>query len=203
MPVSTSRTFLSKLLGIAAGCLLLAARLTSAQAQYTVQILPPPADLPTAITRGFAINNSGQVLGYAIAVGLETRAVLWTDGVPQSLTFPAGYTLTGEPGHQFLNDSGRVVLAMIPVTGPQFAYRTVCWDDPASPHIVPVAPTTCGSVGGIAQELPWGLNNAGHVLIGSYDCRNLWRWDGGDETDFHELVSLAPTDNTLCAEIFT
>src|SRR5262245_24293902 len=202
MRVSTSRTLLSKAAGIAAGCLLLAARVTSAQAQYTVQVLPPPADLPTAITRRFAINNAGQVLGYAFVVGVETRAVVWTNGVPQSLTFPAGYTLTGEPGHQFLNDSGRVVLAMVPAAGPQFAYRTVYWDDPASPHILPEAPNTCGAVGGIPQELPWGMNNAGHVLVGSYVCANLSRWDGLYEFDFHQLVSLAPTDSTLCATIY-
>lgn len=200
MPVM--RRSLSGIAVLAAGCLLLAGRVASAQAQYTVQVLPPPADLPTAITRGFAINNSGQVLGYAVVPFVETRAVLWTDGVPQSLTFPAGYTLTGETGHQFLNDSGRVVLAVVPEAGPQYAYRTVYWDDPASPHIVPAAPNTCGAAGGVAQELPWGLNNAGHVLIGSYICSTLWRWDGGDEFDFHDLVSLSPSGPGLCADIY-
>ena len=201
MPVIAARTPLSKIVGISAGCLLLIAR--AASAQYTFQILPPPADFPTGATRAFAINGSGQVLGYVFAPGLETKAVVWTNGVPQYLTLPPGYGLSGEPGHHFLNDSGRAVMSLIPNAGPGYASRTVYWDDPASPQIVPLSPNTCGSVGGVPQDTPWGLNNLGHILIGSYDCRILWRWDGGDAQDFHDPLSLAPSNGTICANTYS
>jgi hypothetical protein len=199
MPFSMFRISLSRLAGIAAASVLLAARMASAQ--YTVQILPPPADFPSDrdISRGFAINSAGQVLGYVFAAGFETRPVLWTNGVPQYLTLPLGYEVTSFPGHFFLNDSGRAVMSVVPTGGPQYASRTAYWDDPASPQLVPLAPNTCGSSGGVPQDTPWGLNNAGHILIGSYDCANLWRWDGLDEFDFHELVPLNQIGSGLCA----
>src|SRR3954462_11197688 len=124
MRAGTPRTSCSKLVSIAFASLLLVAR--GASAQYTVQILPPSADFPAdrAATRGFAINSSGQVLGYVFATGLATKAVVWTNGVPEDLTLPAGYGLSANPGHFFLNDAGRVVMSLIPDAGPGYASRT-------------------------------------------------------------------------------
>src|SRR5690242_21926858 len=123
MPVSTSRAVFSKAVMIALASLALAARVASAQ--YTVQVLQPPADFPTdrAATRGFAINSSGQVLGYILAAGFETKAVLWSNGVPQYLTLPVGYHLSGFPGHAFVYDSGRLGMSLIPDAGPVYARR--------------------------------------------------------------------------------
>src|ERR1700716_947142 len=63
-----------------------------ASAQYTAQMLPPPADLPfNATTRAFALNGVGQVFGEAFGGG-RLEPVLWTGGVPERLDIPNGYS---------------------------------------------------------------------------------------------------------------
>jgi hypothetical protein len=165
MPAIAPRTRLSNVVCIAAGCLLLIARAASAQSgQYTVQILQPPPDLPDegTTTRAFEINSSGQVFGYTINNHVA-KPVVWANGVvAQYLTLPAGYDWASDVGHNFINDSGRIVSQVNPQgTGVQPAH--LYWDSPDSPQVLPLAPNICGSVAGIPQEAAWGLNNAGHI----------------------------------------
>lgn len=189
---------------VAAAITLVVARAASAQpAQYTVQILHPPPDVPEegTTTRAFEINSSGQVFGYVINNHVATP-VVWANGVvAQYLTLPAGYDWASDGGHNFINDSGRIVSQVNPQGGPGYSRRIVYWDSPDSPQIVPLAPNVCGSVGGIPQEAAWGLNNAGHILVGSYDCGNLWRWNAG--SDFVFQVSLVRDGTGSCANIYS
>jgi hypothetical protein len=149
MPVIACRTPLSRVAGIVAGCLLLIAR--GASAQYNVDVLLPPADMPTtATTRALAINGSEQVFGYVFSTPSNPRLVLWTNGLPEYLSLPAGYDWGGDPGHNFLNDSGRIVSQVVPQGGPGYSRRIVYWDALTSPQVVSLAPNTCGSTSEIA-----------------------------------------------------
>jgi hypothetical protein len=67
----------------------------TAAAQYTAQTLDPPSGVAAnASTQAYAINNRGQVFGFAFEANARVP-VLWTNGVPARLPVPAGYYLLG------------------------------------------------------------------------------------------------------------
>jgi hypothetical protein len=147
-----------------------------ASAQYTAQVLPPPADLPSnAITRAFALNGVGQVFGEAFGGG-RVEPVLWTGGVPVRLDIPNGYSWDDLPGQQFLNDAGTAVAKVVLGSN---QLRVIVWQG-ATTQILDPAPlqTSCS----YAQYYPVGLNNAGAILIvgasrtdsGTNICENMW-----------------------------
>lgn len=176
----------SKVLIAVAGLL---AVVRPASAQYNAQILLPPAEFsqPGALTNGYAMNESGQVFGEAILYPNDHRPVLWTDGVGVALPIPAGYYWTTgfDPfGYQFVNNSGLVVSMLRIANGiPNSNWdekRVVVWQN-GVPQVLP-PPDSCGQTGtGHQFAVPYGLNNLGHILVGTYGdtpCGKLWLWDG-------------------------
>jgi hypothetical protein len=158
-------------------------------AQYNAQILLPPAEFsqPGALTNAFAMNESGQVLGEVTLFNNDRRPVVWTDGVGVALPIPDGYYWFGgfEPsGYQFINNSGLVVGRLRIANGiPNSNWdesRVVVWQN-GVPQVLPM-PDSCGQSGtGHQFAAPYGLNNLGHILVGTYGdtpCGKLWLWDG-------------------------
>jgi hypothetical protein len=186
--------------------LLLSAR--TATAQYTAQVLLPPADLPTsATTRAVAINSAGQVFGEALGDAFHREPVLWTGGVPQHLPIPTGYNWDDLPGEQFLNDNGTVVAKVLIPNGVSpgvDAARVIVWQN-GDPQIAPLPPIACS----YGAYFPLGLNSAGHVLIGAAlrtdtstnTCTNLWIWDGS--TGFQDAPALNVGGPLVCSPIYS
>ena len=58
-----------------------------------------------------------------------------------------------------------------PQGGPGYSRRIVYWDGPDSPaRSFRSLRTYADQLPDIPQEAAWGLNSAGHILVGSYDC---------------------------------
>ena len=198
MGVATFRSFHSKVgVCLIAAALMLVAR--PAAAQYTAQVLLPPADLPqNTTTRGFAMNASGQVVGEVLVTAADRRPVLWTNGVPQYLALPLGYAWGSDQTQTFLNDHGTVVASvLIPgglAGGRLNAPRIAIWQSPEAAEILQLdsLPTVCAA----DFHFPAGLNNSGHILFETADLspcdQILWRWDGSGTaaSDFTQLAVL-------------
>lgn len=190
MAVTRSRTCPSRITAFAAGCLLLIAQAALAQEPYNAQVLLPPSEFsqPGAMTNPFAMNESGQVFGEAVLFPNDHRPVLWTDGVGMALPIPAGYYWTDgfDPnGYQFVNNSGLVVSRVRIANGiPNSNWdeqRVIVWQN-GVPQVLPM-PDSCGQAStGHQFAVPYGLNNVGHILVGTYGdptpCGKLWLWDG-------------------------
>ena len=174
-----------------------------AAAQYTHQVLLPPAPMPanTTATRGFAMNSSGQVFGEAVQTGpLVVQPVLWTNGVPAVLPLPPGYSWDNSAGRQFINDAGMVVSSIATTT-----YSIIRWQNGAYLPPLPALPASTLSPLGCSTSyvdtFPMGLNNNGDILVLATQAgcpRILWRFD---VTGYQEL---AATDfgPTTCSPSF-
>jgi hypothetical protein len=185
MGVHRVRAVVSK--AIIASAFLVAGAHTAA-AQYSAQILLPPSGFPQgAFTRGYAMNESGQVFGEVVLSSTDRRPVLWTDGVGEALPIPDGYYWSGafDPlGYQFVNDSGLVVSRLRIANGvPNSNWdesRVVVWQNGVPQVLQP--PDSCGqSDTGHQFVAPWGLNNPGHILFATFGdnlCGRLWLWNG-------------------------
>jgi len=183
-----------------------------AHAQYTVQFLPHPDSQPAGEVTPYAVNNNGQVFGRNFwAAGTPDRGpVLWTNGVPAALPLPAGYRWY-DAGFGLVNDAG-VVLSIVqldsePVGGGN-GVRPVVWQNGVASVVpVPISLTACGSrysgfpappyVEEQFSVVPYGLNNAGHILINA--CNSLWIVDStgaviaaGPPPTFDTFVGLYP-----------
>ena len=205
MGVATIESFHSKV-----GVCLIAAALVlvshPAAAQYTAQVLLPPAGLPqNTATRAFKMNNSGQVVGEVLVTSGDRRPVLWTNGVAQFLPLPPGYAWGSDFSQTFLNDHGTVVASvLLPgglAGGRLDAPRIAIWEPGAAPQVrqlpdalvPPALPNACAA----DFYFPAGLNNNGHILfetsqLSTGSCDLLWIWDGSgaSPSDFRQIVQL-------------
>src|SRR5262249_14510902 len=69
--------------------------------EYSALVLPAPS--PGDGTHAAALNNSGQVFGFAGVGAVSSYVpVLWTGGVPSVLPVPTGYSLIA-PDHSLIN----------------------------------------------------------------------------------------------------
>jgi len=168
-----------------------------AAAQYNAQILLPPSEFsqPGALTNAFAMNEAGLVFGEVVLYPNDHRPVVWTDGVGVALPVPDGYYWTNgfDPfGYQFVNNSGLVVSMLRIANGvPNSNWdekRVVVWQN-GVPQVLPL-PDSCGQTGtGHQFAFPYGLNNLGQILVGTYGdtpCGKLWLWDGSGYQLFYD-----------------
>lgn len=172
--------------------LLLAAGVAAA-ATYSVTPLPAPAGYVFANLDG-SINNKGQVLGEAGNNGFTVRfPVLWTDGIPQMLPIPSGYSYLAVLYTYHLNDAGTVIGTVQEASSTRT--HIVVWSGGASSVLpdapVPGAPPACSGAGCICTSFgsstSYGLNTAGHILgstsypsatPGGPACAALWVYNG-------------------------
>jgi uncharacterized membrane protein len=138
-----------------------------------------------------SINNKGQVLGEAGSNGFTVRfPVLWTNGVPQALPIPSGYSYIAVLSTYHVNDAGTVIGTVQEATSTRG--HIVVWNSGA-PTVLPDAPVpgACSGAGCICTTLgsstSYGLNTAGHILgstsyasltPGGPACAALWVYNG-------------------------
>jgi probable HAF family extracellular repeat protein len=140
--------------------------------QSTVVDLGLPGETTSA---AFAINVHGQIVGDSQQPSAHSRAILWTEGVPQDLgTLPGGF-------HSYargINDHGVVVGKAQTSDGLQ----AFVWQDGAMSQL----PNLGGTL-----SWAWDINNDG--LIVGYSNERAVIWENGQLFDLNSLITGIPT----------
>lgn len=150
----------------------------STGARYTI------ADLGTlggAVTKGFGINESGQIVGVSQS-GSQMYAFLWDDGTMTNLGALGAY---GSWAYD-INDAGQVVGGSY--VGTEFHAHAFLWQNGAMQDL--------GTLGG-PDSYAFGINSAGDA-VGSACCvpdsyiTHAVMWGSGGITDLGDLDPLWP-----------
>ena len=150
--------------------------------------------------QAFAINEAGQVVGYATTASLKYHAFLWDKGVMTDF----GTLPTGSTSRAFgLNDNGQVVGFAFDGSAAGGAHNhAVLWEQgvvtdlfPEPAHSVANAINDAGQVvGQYNLDRPFLWQNGGFVELGSFGGGNSWGY-ALDINNAGQVVGSSPVNN--------